>query len=97
MNSLFEELGEQEELDLVTRKKLIAEQILDAMDRNHMSKTALAEAMQTSRTVIHRLLDPEEVGVTLSTLAKASKALDMKLRFAFEAPPSRSTPVPPQA
>jgi hypothetical protein len=35
--------------------------------------------MRTSRTVIHRLLDPHDTAVTLATLAKASKALGVKL------------------
>jgi len=35
--------------------------------------------MRTSRTVIHRLLDPRDTSVTLATLAKASKALGVKL------------------
>jgi len=35
--------------------------------------------MHTSRTVVHRLLDPKDTGVTLATLWKASRALGVKL------------------
>lgn len=35
--------------------------------------------MRTSRTVVHRLLDPHDTSVTLATLAKASKALKVRL------------------
>jgi len=35
--------------------------------------------MRTSRTVIHRLLDPRDTSVTLATLSKASRALGVKL------------------
>ncbi len=44
-----------------------------------MTKKALAEAMWTSRTVVHRLFDPSDTGVTLATIWKASKALGVNL------------------
>jgi DNA-binding Xre family transcriptional regulator len=79
LSSLFEELGEKEEVDLLTQKKILAAKIERAMARKKMTKTDLAQAMQTSRTVVHRLLDPSDTGVTLATLWKASKALGVKL------------------
>ena len=44
-----------------------------------MTQVELAKAMRTSRTVVHRLLDPRDTSVTLATLAKASKALKVRL------------------
>lgn len=49
------------------------------MDELHLGKAALAEAMATSRTLIDRLLDPENTSVTLATLAKVSSVLGLKL------------------
>lgn len=49
------------------------------MARRKMTQTELAKAMKTSRTVVYRLLDPKDTSVTLATLAKASKALGVKL------------------
>lgn len=79
LNSLFEELGEAEDLELLTQKKLVAAKIERAMIRRKMTQTQLARAMQTSRTVVHRLLDPHDTSVTLATLSKASRALGVKL------------------
>ena len=79
LDSLFEELGEKEEVDLRTQKKLLAARIQQAMTRREMTQTDLAQAMRTSRTVVHRLLDPKDTGVTLTTLWKASKALGVRL------------------
>jgi DNA-binding Xre family transcriptional regulator len=79
LDSLFEELGESGEVGLRTQKKLLAVRIAKAMARKKMTKKALAEAMRTSRTVVHRLLDPSDTGVTLATIWKASKALGVKL------------------
>ena len=79
LDSLFEELGEREEVELLTQKKLLAAKIARAMARRRMTQVELAKAMRTSRTVVHRLLDPHDTSVTLATLAKASKALRVRL------------------
>jgi antitoxin HicB len=83
LDSLFEETGELDELDLLTRKKILAEQIRKRMTQIHLTQVMLAKAMHTSRTVVHRLLDPSDTGVTLETMAKAAKALDLELRVTF--------------
>lgn len=79
LDSLFDELGEREDVELLAQKKLLAEKIERAMAKRNMSQAELARTMRTSRTVIHRLLDPRDTSVTLATLSKASKALGVKL------------------
>jgi antitoxin HicB len=79
LDSLFDELGESEDVELLTQKKLLAAKIERAMAKRNMSQAELARTMRTSRTVIHRLLDPRDTSVTLATLSKASKALGVKL------------------
>jgi DNA-binding Xre family transcriptional regulator len=79
IGSLFKELEEREEVELLTQKKLLAAKIERAMARRKMTQTELAKAMRTSRTVVHRLLDPRDTSVTLATLSKASRALGVKL------------------
>jgi DNA-binding Xre family transcriptional regulator len=79
LDSLLDELGEREDVELLTQKKLLAAKIERAMARRNMTQAELARTMRTSRTVIHRLLDPRDTSVTLATLSKASKALGVKL------------------
>lgn len=79
LESFFEEMGELEEVELLTQKKLLADKIQRAMERKKLTQTDLARAMSTSRTVVHRLLDPRDTGTTLSTIARASKALGVRL------------------
>lgn len=79
LESLFDELDEREDVELLTQKKLLASKIEQAMARRNMTQSELAKRMRTSRTVVHRLLDPRDTSVTLATLAKASKALGVKL------------------
>ena len=79
LESLFEELGEVEELRLATRKKLISDQLRDAMKKQKMTPARMARLMRTSRPVIYRMLDPQNTGITLDTLARASTALGLDL------------------
>jgi len=79
LDSLLDELGEREDVELLTQKKLLATKIERAMVRRNMTQAELAKTMRTSRTVIHRLLDPRDTSVTLATLSKASKALGVRL------------------
>lgn len=79
LDSLLEELGQAEAVGLLLQKKLLAHKVEEAMARRKMSKLALAKAMRTSRTVVHRLLDPKDTGVTLATIWRASRALGVKL------------------
>jgi antitoxin HicB len=79
LESLFEELGELPDLRLATRKKLIAEQLRTAMKRRKVTPARMARLMRTSRPVVYRLLDHENTGVTLETLARASNALGLDL------------------
>jgi DNA-binding phage protein len=81
--SLFDELGERDDLDLVTRKKVIADQLRSSMREQGVTHTALAEKMETSRTVVHRLLDPTDTSVTLRTIDRASRALGLEMTVSF--------------
>ncbi len=75
------EEGLLEDARLGATKKVIAAQIADAMTKKGLSKTAMAEAMSTTRAQLDRLLDPDNDGVTLATLKRAAKALGKTLRL----------------
>jgi len=79
LDSFLEEEGLKEEVDLLAKKKVIADELSAGMVRARMTRSALAARMQTSRTLVNRLLDPDDTSVTLATLARASRALEMEL------------------
>jgi len=85
IGSDFDDFLEQEgilgEVEVVAVKRIIAHQITELMKEEHISKTAMAARMQTSRAVLNRLLDPENTGVTLKTLGKAATVLGKKLHI----------------
>ena len=45
----------------------------------------LAKEMRTSRTVINRMLDPVDTGVTLATLTRASRVLGLRVDIRLSA------------
>ena len=62
-------------------KQILADQIMAAMQRESLTKSAMAARMQTSRRALDRLLDPKNTGVTLHTLQRAAVAVGRQLRF----------------
>ena len=62
-------------------KEIIAEQLTEAMERQGITKTAMAERMKTSRRQLDRLLDPATPSVTLDTLQRAATAVGRTLRI----------------
>ena len=65
-------------------KEIIADQIKVAMDKQGLSKTAMAARMKTSRRQLDRLLDPANGSVTLATLRRAASAVGRNLRVELE-------------
>jgi antitoxin HicB len=62
-------------------KQILADQIKAAMDRDRLTKAAMAIRMQTSRRALDRLLDPTNTSVTLHTLQRAAAAIGCQLRL----------------
>jgi len=75
------EEGISGEVEAGAIKKIIAWQLQEAIEKEHISKTALANRLETSRAAVNRLLDPENESITLLTLKKAANVLGKKLRF----------------
>ena len=75
------EEGISEEVETSAIKKIIAYQLREIIEKEHISKTALAVRLETSRAAIDRLLDPENESITLLTLKKAANILGKKLRL----------------
>ena len=79
-------LGEEgmlEEVEAVAIKRVIAYQVSRFMEEQHLTKTEMAERMNTSRASLDRLLDPENASVTLQTLERAAQALGKRLQIAL--------------
>lgn len=73
--------GLYEEVTARAIKRVIARQLGAVMRENRITKSMLARRMQTSRTQLDRLLDPDNDSVTLGTLARAAHAVGRNLRL----------------
>lgn len=71
----------QEEVTAAALKRVFAWQLEQAMKARHINKSDMAKRMNTSRTVVNRLLDADDTSVTLATLARASVAVGMPLKI----------------
>jgi antitoxin HicB len=73
--------GILEEVSAKALKRLLAVQIDDIMKESNLSKTSLAEKMQTSRSQLDRLLDPDNTSITLESLEHLAHAVGKQLRI----------------
>ena len=64
-------------------KEIIADQIIEAMETQQLTKTAMAQRMKTSRRQLDRLLDPNTESVTLATLQRAAQAVGRRLQVSL--------------
>ena len=80
LNDFLEEKGVRGEFEGVAIKKVLAWQIQQEMERQNLTRDAMAKRMKTSRAQLNRLLDPEGENVTLTTLQRAAEALGKSLR-----------------
>ena len=86
LDSLFEELGELEEINARAAKKILAIETERRMKKLGLSTTDLAQRMGTSRNQIHRILDEADAGITLKMLFRLAGALGLPLRLGFGPP-----------
>lgn len=82
-DNFLNEIGILEEVTAVAHKHILAEQIKQIMEQKHITKTEMAEKMETSRAAVNRLLNPNNPNVTLDTLDRAAIALGMKLNISL--------------
>ena len=73
--------GVLDEFRAIAVKEVIAWQIQQAMAQRKLTKSRMAELMQTSRAQLDRLLDPQSGNVTLDTLQRAADVLGLRLRI----------------
>lgn len=81
--SFLEEEGIREEVEAVAIKRVLAWQLLQAMERQKITKKAMAQELHTSRSQLDRLLDPNNVSVSLDTMVRAAQALGKSLVIQF--------------
>jgi antitoxin HicB len=75
----LEQEGIREEVEAVAIKRVLAWQLEQAMQEQQKTKQAMAKQLNTSRSQLDRLLDPQNVSVTLDTITRAARALGKRV------------------
>lgn len=78
-DNFLEEEGIREEVEAVAIKRVLTWQLRQAMHKQRKTKQAMARQLRTSRSQLDRLLDPQNVSVTLDTITRAAKALGKRV------------------
>ncbi len=83
-DEFLDEEGLLEDVTAVAVKRFIAFQLAAKMDETNLSKAEMARRMETSRSALDRLLDPDNSSVTLQTLQSAVQALGGRLKIELD-------------
>ena len=83
-DDFLNEEGLLEDATAVAVKRYIAYQLTEKMDETNLSKAEMARRMETSRSALDRLLDPDNPSVTLQTLQSAVRALGGRLKIELD-------------
>jgi antitoxin HicB len=78
-NSFLEEEGILEEVEAVAIKRVLTWQLKKAMKEQRKTKQIMAKQLRTSRSQLDRLLDPQNISVTIATITRAARALGKRV------------------
>lgn len=83
-DAFLEDEGLLEETTATAVKRVIAYQLTEKMAEDKLTKAEMARRMDTSRSALDRLLDPDNSSVTLQTLQSAVQALGGRLKIEID-------------
>ncbi len=82
-DDFLEEEGLLQESEAVAIKRIIAYALEEKMKADNISINRLAKELNTSRTAVCRILDPNNSSITLNTIEKIAKFLGKKVILSF--------------
>ena len=88
-DSFLEEEGIREEVEAVAIKRVLAWQLSQAMEEQQKTKQAMARQLHTSRSQLDRLLDPQNISVTLDTITRAARAVGKRIIIRVAVPKAK--------
>jgi len=83
-DDFLQEEGILAEVEVAAIKKVLSYKIAALMEAKKISKTEMANRMNTSRAALDRILDPENYSITLATMDKAAKSVGAHLRLSLD-------------
>jgi predicted XRE-type DNA-binding protein len=80
-DAFLKDEGTYEGTQAAAIKRVLAWQIEKTMKAQRLTKAEMARRMDTSRSQLDRLLDPERDAVTLETLTRAARAIGRQVKL----------------
>ena len=80
-DDFLKDQGIYEECSAAALKRVLARQIEREMEKQQLTKSVMAAQMNTSRSQLDRLLDPDNDKVQLDTLFRAARAVGKDLEI----------------
>ncbi len=80
-SAFLKDEGTYDHTTAVAVKRVLAFQLEQAMENEHLSKNQMAKRMKTSRSQLDRILDPENPNIQLDTIMKAASVLGRELHL----------------
>src|ERR1035437_4230771 len=77
------EEGLHAEVEILALKRVVALQLQQILEQEHITKTQLASRMKTSRASLDRILDPLNPSLTIASMGKTAAALGRKVELRF--------------
>ena len=65
-------------------KRSLAASILQKMEQDNLSISALAERIGTGRTAVRRILDAQNTSITFRSMSRAAHAVGLKIKLIAE-------------
>ena len=81
LEDFLQEEGQLKQARQIAAKRVLAWQLQQAMESQHLSKVEMAKRMQTSRSQLDRLLDPDNDKVQLDTLNRAAAIVGKRIKI----------------
>lgn len=75
--------GIRPEVEVLALKRVVALQLQQILEHEHITKTQLATRMKTSRASLDRIPDPTNPSLTVASIGKAAAALGRKVELRF--------------
>lgn len=82
-DSFLEEEDLLQEADTIAIKRVIAYALEQKMIAENITISRLAKELDTSRSAISRILDPQNTAITLNTIEKVAKYLGKRIQFSL--------------
>jgi antitoxin HicB len=81
LDDFLSQEGILEEVSARAHKRLLVLQLADIMEECKLSKDGLAKRLQTTRSQVDRLLDPDNTSITLDLLERLAHAVGRELKI----------------